>query len=85
MAPAPPALSILTAVRNGATYIDACLRHVAEQDPQAEHFVVDGGSTDGTVEILRSFAERHPRVRCISEPDRGQSEARKAEAVGVSD
>lgn len=75
MAAAPPTLSILTAVRNGAAYIDACLRHVAEQDPRAEHVVVDGGSTDGTVEILRSFAEGHPRVRWISEPDGGQSEA----------
>lgn len=73
--PAPPTLSILTPVRNGAPYIEACLRHVAEQDPDAEHVVVDGGSTDGTVGILRAFAASHPSVRWISEPDGGQSEA----------
>lgn len=50
--------------------IESVLRQ--EGDFELEHIVVDGGSTDGTLEIL----ERHRgRIRWVSEPDRGQSDA----------
>src|SRR5581483_9052952 len=48
------------------------VRSVQEQDyPRIEHIVVDGGSTDGTIAVLR----RHAHVRWVSEPDRGQADA----------
>jgi glycosyltransferase involved in cell wall biosynthesis len=57
---------------NAAATIAETLRSVREQDyPHVEHVVVDGGSTDGTLEILAS-AEG---VRFVSEPDRGLSHA----------
>ena len=47
-------VSIITAVRNGAREMPATLASVEEQDyPDIEHIVVDGASTDGTVELVR--------------------------------
>jgi glycosyltransferase involved in cell wall biosynthesis len=61
-------VSVITAVRNGAQTIANCLRSVQGQTQRTEHIVIDGASTDGTLDIIRSFG---PAVRCISEPDRG--------------
>jgi glycosyltransferase involved in cell wall biosynthesis len=71
--PSPyPRISVVTAVRNGAATIRACLRSVAEQDvPGVEHVVVDGSSTDGTADIVRSS----PGVTWVSEPDAGTYDA----------
>lgn len=67
-----PLVSIVTPCLGGAGFIDRCLASVAAQTFSAvEHIVVDGGSTDGTVEILA----RSNGVRWISEPDNGQSDA----------
>jgi glycosyltransferase involved in cell wall biosynthesis len=55
-APMPdlPCVSVLTVVRNGSASMDACIQSVAAQTyPHVEHVIVDGGSTDGTVDILR--------------------------------
>jgi glycosyltransferase involved in cell wall biosynthesis len=45
--------------------------------PDVEHIVVDGASTDGTVEVLRDYAARPgwEHLRWVSEPDRGQTDA----------
>ena len=52
--------------------LEATLESVSAQDyPLVEHIVVDGGSTDGTIDLLR----RHPDVRWVSEPDEGLSDA----------
>ena len=67
-----PKVSIVTPSFNQAKFLPATLRSVCEQDyPHIEHIVVDGGSTDGTVDILRTA----PRIRWVSEPDRGQVHA----------
>jgi glycosyltransferase involved in cell wall biosynthesis len=69
-----PALSIVTPSFNVRPFLEECLRSVAAQDSREfEHIVVDGASTDGSVELLSSWA-RHV-VRWVSEPDRGQSNA----------
>jgi glycosyltransferase involved in cell wall biosynthesis len=75
-----PTLSIVTAVYNGKEFIAACISSVAsaveDSGPNAiEHMIVDGGSTDGTAEIIESFAASHPHIRYVSEPDQGQSDA----------
>ncbi len=66
-------LSIVTVALNSAATLPATLQSVlAQQKAEIEHIVVDGGSTDGTVELLRSFEPRYGgRLRWVSEPDKG--------------
>ena len=66
--------SVITPSFNQATYLERTLRSVHDQhgDFTLEHFVVDGGSTDGSVEILRRWADK---LKFASEKDRGQSHA----------
>jgi glycosyltransferase involved in cell wall biosynthesis len=75
---ASPRLSILTVCYNSVATIGDTLRSVAQQDyPDYEHVLVDGGSTDGTVELIIEFAAQHPhkRIRWNSEPDQGLYDA----------
>jgi len=75
--PINPLVSIITMVRNGIKYLEPCLQSVLLQTyPNIEHIIVDGASSDGTVEFLTGYAERHPeRIRFISEPDKGSGDA----------
>ncbi len=67
-----PRISIITPSFNSGKYIeDAILSILGQQYENYEHIVVDGGSTDNTIEILK----RYKHVKWISEPDNGQSEA----------
>ncbi len=71
-----PSLSIVTPSFNQAAYIREALVSVADQGyPNLEHLVIDGGSKDGTVDILRDYAGKQGRVRWTSEQDTGQSNA----------
>ncbi len=64
--------SIITPVLNGARFLGEALASVRGQDhPDVEHIVVDGGSTDGTLELLRDEGS----VLWTSEPDRGLYDA----------
>jgi len=69
-----PSISIVVPNYNGAATLDATLRCLVDQQyPGLEIIVVDGGSTDGSVEIIRKF-EPH-LAWWVSEKDGGQSEA----------
>ncbi|HMX24418.1 MAG TPA: glycosyltransferase, partial [Blastocatellia bacterium] len=69
-------LSVITATRNRKDFLPRCLDSVAAQAcADKEHIVIDGGSTDGTSELLADYAARHPHLKWISEPDRGISHA----------
>ena len=68
-----PLVSILTPSFNQAAWLGENLRSVSCQTyPTIEHIVMDGGSTDGTVEILEAAGDS---VRWRSESDKGQSDA----------
>jgi glycosyltransferase involved in cell wall biosynthesis len=69
-------LSVITPVLNGANFITACLENVIAQNcHECEHLVVDGCSTDGTLDVLRDYERRFPHIRWISQVDGGQSDA----------
>ncbi len=54
-----PRITLVTAVRNGAKYIDDAIRSVLDQGyPELEYIIVDGLSTDGTVDIIRKYEKR---------------------------
>jgi glycosyltransferase involved in cell wall biosynthesis len=79
IAPAGPRLSVVTPVLNGAAFIEGCVRNVAEQNCElAEHIIVDGGSTDGTLAVLDRLVEEITRLRVLVRPGMRQSAAMNA-------
>ncbi|MEA5598359.1 glycosyltransferase family 2 protein [Rivularia sp. UHCC 0363] len=69
-------ISVITPVYNGEKFIETCIKVVIEQNcPDVEHIIMDAGSKDGTVDIIKEYAEKYPHIRWISEKDKGQSDA----------
>jgi glycosyltransferase involved in cell wall biosynthesis len=68
-----PQLSVVTPVYNSGRYLRHALDSVARLDVDHEHLVIDGGSADDTVTILK--ARHDPNLSWISEPDQGQTDA----------
>lgn len=85
-------VSVVTASFNADCFLEDCLASVQEQQSLSspEHIVIDGGSTDGTVEILQGWLSSNSSpssaslrlraspssvLRFLSEPDKGQSDA----------
>lgn len=67
-----PFISIITPCLNRVEYIKEAIESVLKQNYlNFEHIIVDGGSTDGTLEVLTHY----PHLRIISEPDRGLYDA----------
>jgi len=70
----PPRISLITPVFNSAHYIEQTIQSVLSQNyPNLEYFIIDGGSTDGTVEIIRKYERR--MTGWVSEPDQGMYDA----------
>lgn len=69
-----PRVTVVTPSFNHADFIEETIRSVLLQGyPNLEYFVIDGGSTDGTVDIIRRYAPW--LAGWVSEPDAGQSHA----------
>jgi glycosyltransferase involved in cell wall biosynthesis len=67
-------LSVITITWNAAATLERTLRSVREQSwPHIEHLIIDGGSDDGTLELIGRYA--HEQLRWVSEPDRGLYDA----------
>lgn len=69
-------VTVITPCYNSGKYLIPMLESVAAQgDVVAKHIVMDGGSTDGSVEVLADWAKNHPLFEFLSEKDNGQSDA----------
>ena len=69
-----PRMSIVTPVYNGESTIRETIESVLSQDyPRLQYIIVDGGSTDRTLEIVNEYKDRISRI--ISEPDNGMYDA----------
>ncbi len=67
-------ITIVTPSFNQAAYLEDCVRSVLSQGySNLEYFVIDGGSTDGSIDILKRYDDRI--TYWVSETDRGQSHA----------
>jgi glycosyltransferase involved in cell wall biosynthesis len=65
-------ISIVTPSLNQGQFIEENIQSVLDQGyANFEHIVIDGGSSDGTIDVLKKY----PHIKWISEPDRGQADA----------
>lgn len=69
-----PLVSIITITFNSERFLEETIQSVISQDyPHMEYIIIDGGSTDGTLDIIEKYRDRMAKV--ISEPDKGIADA----------
>ncbi len=65
----PPLVTVITVCYNAVALIEETIQSVLGQDyPHLEYLIIDGASTDGTLDIIKKYADR---IKYVSEPDKG--------------
>ncbi len=72
-----PKITVISPSFNQASYLEETITSVLNQDyPNLEYLIFDGGSTDGSVEIIQKYAKKYPKViKWQSKKDKGQVNA----------
>ncbi|GJQ43654.1 MAG: hypothetical protein JETCAE03_31520 [Ignavibacteriaceae bacterium] len=69
-------ISVITPSYNSGDYIAECIQSVLAQDQiVSKHIIIDGGSKDGSLEIIESYAKQNSNIIYIAETDNGQADA----------
>lgn len=80
-----PKVSIIVPAYNAEAYIDQCVTSILEQTlKEIEVVLVDDGSTDGTLELMKRFAKDNSNVRLVSKKNEGVTSARIAGVQNAS-
>lgn len=80
-----PKVSIIVPVYNSEKYLKKCIKSIVNQAyDNFEIIVINDGSTDNSLTILNSFAEKYHNILIISQPNSGSSEARKTGLKHIS-
>ena len=65
-------LSLITATYNSAFTIKECMQSVEKQDySEVEYIIIDGGSSDDTISVVKKSNKKNENIRWQSEPDNG--------------
>jgi glycosyltransferase involved in cell wall biosynthesis len=68
----PAKISVITPVYNAISTLEATLKSVVAQNyPDMEYWLIDGLSTDGSLEIIKEYAQKYHFIHFISEKDKG--------------
>ena len=67
--------SIITPSFNQVQFLEQTIKSVVSQKVDLEYFIMDGGSTDGSVEIIKKYAKKYPFIYWESKKDKGQVDA----------
>lgn len=71
-----PLVTIVTPSYNQDVFIERTIKSVVSQDyPNIEYIIVDGGSTDNSIKIIKKYAKKYKFIKWTSEKDNGQSDA----------
>lgn len=69
-------ISVIVPVYNAAQYLPRCLDSVMEQSGNFEVIVVNDGSTDNSLDIMRKYAEKYSNIHIVNQENKGVSAAR---------
>ena len=69
-----PLITVITATLNSELYLEECIQSLQNQEyKNFEHIIIDGGSTDKTLEIVKSFKDQFASFKIYSGPCKGPS------------